>query len=137
MKSTEPMSIVVARGPDRAHIGLMLIRCFRVHPAGESPETVLDVRRPDGWVASDESYATQPQGVSVCHTLDDLRWYIRAYQMAVQPGDVVLEVLGEIVGHDRDCLQASRVRVASIEAVHPATILAEPADEDEDEDETA
>src|SRR5690606_8291864 len=32
---------------------------YRIHRADESPETVLDPTRPDGWVASDEGYETQ------------------------------------------------------------------------------
>lgn len=95
---------------------------WRVHSGDEKPETVLDPRRPDGWVADDEEYKTQPEGVSVCDDLDGLRRYIREYSMAVQPGDVVLELRGRRVGHDRDN-GATRIRVAEIVAVHPLAVL--------------
>ena len=102
-----------------------MIRTFwRVHPAGESPSTVLDVSRRDGWVASDESAETQPRGVSACLTLDDLRTYRDMYLMAVRPGDVVLELRGRICGADRD-QHAERVEVMEIVAVHAASILNE------------
>ena len=102
---------------------------YRVHSADESPETVLDPTRPDGWVASDEGYETQPHGVSACASLGDLIRYCRTYGLAPQPGDVVLRLRGRVCGDDRD-QHAVRVEVESYEVVGSAERLArlvEPA----------
>lgn len=75
---------------------------FRVHQAAEAPATVLDPGRPDEWVASDESYESQPHGVSACATLDELARYARKYSMQIQPGDRVIELRGREGDEDRD-----------------------------------
>lgn len=101
-------------------------RCYRVHPAGEAHETVLDPARKDGWVSSDETHETQPRGVSACLSLADLLDYMRMYSLTPQPGDVVLELRGTICGRDRD-LNAVRVEVSEIVAVHPLSVLDVPS----------
>jgi hypothetical protein len=79
----------------------MTFDAYRIHRHDESPATVLDARRPDGWVASDEVHETQPRGVSCCATLGDLARYVEVYSMGVQAGDVVLGLRGACAG-DRD-----------------------------------
>jgi hypothetical protein len=86
-----------------------MARYYRIHPAGEALDTVLDPRRPDGWVASDEAYETQPIGVSACPSLADLASYARHYSLRPQPGDVVLALRGSL-SPDRD-RDARAVRV--------------------------
>lgn len=100
---------------------------YRVHSADESPETVLDPRRPDGWVASDEAYETQPHGVSCCPSIGDLLRYIRHYGLAPQGGDVVLALDAEVCDDDRD-EYASRVEVRSYRVLGSAEGLAEAAE---------
>lgn len=98
----------------------MGVTFVRVHAAGESLETLLNPRRPDGWVASDETYEAQPLGVSCCDSLDDLRRYIRAYSMAVQPGDRLVLLTGRrSYEADRDH-HASRAIVESYEVLGDA-----------------
>lgn len=88
---------------------------YRIHDASEPLETLLDSSRPDGWVASDESYDAQPVGVSCCRTLGDLARYARAYGMSDTPS-VLLELTGEIVGRDRD-QWATRMAVTSYRVI--------------------
>lgn len=76
-------------------------RYYRVHPAAEPLDTILDHARPDGWVASDEVIETQPHGVSACGSLDDLEAYCRMYSLCPQPGDRVVEIIGRS-SYDRD-----------------------------------
>jgi len=73
---------------------------YRVHPRGESPNTVLKHNRPDGWKADDESYLTQPHGISATTTISDLLSYIRRYGMAIRRGDLLLEMEGVLSGED-------------------------------------
>lgn len=75
---------------------------YRIHDAREPLETLLDPTRPDGWVASDESYEAQPLGISCCQTLGDLARYARHYSMASGYESLLVELEGEIVGGDRD-----------------------------------
>lgn len=96
---------------------------YRIHSADEAPETVLDPTRPDGWVASDEAYETQPHGVSACASLGELIRYCQVYGLAPQPGDVVLRLRGRVCDEDRD-QHAVRVEVESYEVVAPAERLA-------------
>lgn len=102
----------------------MLRTYYRVHSADEAVETVLNPKRPDGWTSDDESTETQPHGVSVCASLDDLRSYIRYYSMNVQSTDRVIEILGVRCADDRD-RYAARVEVKEIVAIHPVSILDE------------
>jgi hypothetical protein len=73
---------------------------YRIHSAGESLETLLDPRRPDGWVADDESLETQPLGISCCATLAALAAYQRGYLMNVEADDVLVELTGELSDDD-------------------------------------
>ena len=100
---------------------------YRVHSADEPPETVLDPSRPDGWVASDESYESQPHGVSACASLEDLLRYIRHYSLTPQDGDVVLALEGAVCDEDRD-VDAVRVEVRSYRVLDSAEGLAEAAE---------
>lgn len=75
---------------------------YRIHRADEDVDTVLDTDRPDGWVASDESYETQPRGVSACSSLALLAKYVRHYGMQINEGDQLLEMSGTIAFEDRD-----------------------------------
>jgi hypothetical protein len=76
---------------------------YRIHCADEALDTVLDARRPDGWVASDEDGASQPLGVSACMSLEHLRRYCSTYGLWPQPGDVVLALEGRLSDEeDRD-----------------------------------
>lgn len=95
---------------------------YRIHSADEAPETVLDPTRPDGWVASDEDYETQPRGVSACASVGDLIRYCRTYGLAPQPGDVVLRLEGRTCDIDRD-QWAVRVEVERVSVVCPAERL--------------
>ena len=85
---------------------------FRIHDADEPLANLLDPYRPDGWVASDESRETQPEGVSCCETIEDLMRYVRAYGMSEQPGSLLVELTGDFCGRDRD-QWARRMRVRS------------------------
>lgn len=96
---------------------------YRVQSADESPEALLLGDRKDGWVASDEDDGTQPLGVSVCGTVGDLMSYIRAYSMAIQPGDRLLRISGSICDDDRD-EYALRVSVSGYEDMGDAATLA-------------
>lgn len=96
---------------------------YRIHSADEAPETVLDPTRPDGWVASDEDYETQPHGVSACASLGDLIRYCQIYGLAIQPGDVVLRMTGRICDEDRD-QHAVRIEATSVEVMGSADRLA-------------
>lgn len=96
---------------------------YRIHSADEAPETVLDPTRPDGWVASDEAYETQPHGVSACASLGDLIRYCREYGLAIQPGDVVLRLRGRVCDEDRD-QHAVRIEATSVEVMGSADRLA-------------
>jgi hypothetical protein len=93
---------------------------YRIHSAGEALETVLDPRRPDGWVGGEVEEAgaayVQPHGVSACSTLEDLRRYVREYSMAVRPDDVLVELEGSYGGDDRD-RYACRIVVSSYRVV--------------------
>lgn len=101
----------------------MYMTYYRIHSADEAPETVLDVTRPDGWVASDEAYETQPTGVSACASIGDLIRYCRMYGLAPQPGDVVLRLEGRECDRDRD-QWAVRVAVESVTVMGSADRLA-------------
>lgn len=94
-----------------------MLTYYRIHRAGESLETVLDARRPDGWVASDEGGDgyVQPLGVSACASLEDLRRYVREYSLSIRPGDRLVALTGRLsYDEDRD-LHACRVMVSSYE----------------------
>lgn len=93
---------------------------YRIHRAGEALETMLDPTRKDGWVASDEAPETQPHGISCCADLDDLRSYVSMYSMNVQPGDLLVRVVGrQSWDSDRD-QYAVRVIVERYEVVGDA-----------------
>jgi hypothetical protein len=96
--------------------------CYRIHSGSEPAETVLDPRRPDGWVAGDEDLETQPHGISVCDSLEDLRRYIRTYSMSVRPGDRLLVLSGHICGDDRDDW-ACRAEIEEVVEVLPLSAL--------------
>ena len=74
---------------------------LRIHCRTEDPATVLDPTRPDGWVASDEDYDTQPHGVSCCASLRDLLAYANRYSMGCDDGDLLLVMSGS-PSHDDD-----------------------------------
>lgn len=78
--------------------------------------------RPDGWVASDEAYETQPHGVSACQSLGDLIRYCRTYGLTPQPEDVILRLEGSICDRDRDDY-AVRVEVERVAVVGRAERL--------------
>lgn len=94
---------------------------YRIHRATESLDTILDPRRPDGWVAGDEGHDTQPHGVSACAgpDLEHLRRYVREYSMAIQPGDRIVAIVGRLGDEDRDD-HAVRVIATSCEVVGDA-----------------
>lgn len=71
------------------------MRCYRIHSGTESLETLLNADRKDGWVASDESAETQAKGISCCESLDALASYISMYSLNIQPGDVLVELVGQ------------------------------------------
>lgn len=90
---------------------------YRIHCADEPLESLLDPRRPDGWVASDESYETQPLGVSCCSSILDLMRYARAYNMSALPGSMLVELEGEW-SHESDRDQhAERMIVRSYRVI--------------------
>ena len=93
----------------------VMARAYRIHLATESLETLLDPSRPDGWVASDESYDSQPEGVSCCPTLAALAHYVRHYGMSDLPS-VLVELTGREIGGDRDQL-ATRMLVDSYRVI--------------------
>lgn len=93
---------------------------FRIHSATESLDTLLDPKRPDGWVASDEDLESQPHGVSCCETLEDLRRYVSYYSMGVRTGDRLVRLLGApSYDQDRD-RYAARAVVESVEVIGDA-----------------
>lgn len=90
---------------------------YRIHPSAEDPSTALDPERPDGWVASDESYETQPLGTSATESLNDLASYVSLYSLNVLPGDLILKLDGHLSPEpDRDQF-AVRVIVESYEVL--------------------
>ena len=96
---------------------------YRVHSATESLETILDVNRPDGWVASDEDGESQPTGVSCCESLAELIAYCREYGMSIRPTDRIVRVEGSICDDDRDS-HAVRVAATSYRVVGSGKALA-------------
>lgn len=89
---------------------------YRIHSADEPLETLLNPRRPDGWVASDEDYDSQPLGVSCCRTIGDLMRYARKYSMRDGPS-LLVELTGEWSGEsDRD-EHADRMIVTSYRVI--------------------
>lgn len=95
---------------------------YRIHPAGESIETLRSDARKDGWVASDENGATQPMGISACMSLEELRRYVVHYSMAVQPGDVLVRMVGRMSpDRDRDMNAVRCVGVTEVESLGDAS----------------
>lgn len=90
---------------------------YRIHSGSESLETLLDARRPDGWVADDESLETQPLGISCCSTLAELAAYQRGYLMNVTAGDVLVELTGELSPDDDRDEHACRLIVESYRVI--------------------
>lgn len=78
------------------------IRGYRVHAADESLETLLDPARPDGWVASDETYEAQPHGISACETIHKLGMYLIGFSMNVRPDDRIVRLGGNRGDQARD-----------------------------------
>lgn len=75
---------------------------YRIHDINEPLKNLLDSRRPDGWVASDESYESQPLGVSCCASIRDLMMYARHYSMSDIPS-LLVELEGDLSPEqDRD-----------------------------------
>lgn len=95
---------------------------YRVQSSKDPVANLLDVERADGWVADDESAETQPVGISCCDSLAHLADYIRTYSMRILSGDVVVELEGTYCADDRD-QYATRVRVESVVATHPLSVL--------------
>ena len=93
-----------------------MARAYRIQDVAEPLVNLLDVHRPDRWVASDEEYETQPLGVSCCRTISDLMAYVREYGMSALPGALLVELTGEIIGRDRD-RWAVRMRVESARVI--------------------
>lgn len=90
---------------------------YRIHSALESLESLLDPRRPDGWVAGDEDYETQPLGVSCCASIAELMAYIREYSMTAEPGSLLVELTGTwSPERDRDD-HAARMLVTSYRVI--------------------
>jgi len=104
------------------------MKAWRVHPGSEAPETVLGPRA-DGWTA--EGDTPGQDGVSACSTLAALKSYIRAYSLNPQPGDVVLELLGQPIHGARVDPGECRVMVREIVAVHRLDILDSVDESDE------
>lgn len=92
-------------------------RYYRIHSGTESLDTLLDPRRPDGWVADDESPETQPLGISCCSSLADLAAYQREYLMNVTAGDVLVELTGTLSPDDDRDEHAVRLIVESYRVV--------------------
>ena len=89
---------------------------YRIHRKNEPLASVLDPRRPDGWTCDDESYATQPLGVSCCRDIGELMRYARKYSMADGPS-LLVELTGEWSGDaDRD-EHADRMVVTSYRVI--------------------
>ncbi len=95
---------------------------YRIHSADEPLDRLLDPARPDGWTADDESPETQPRGVSCCLSLRDLARYIRGYSLAPQPGDLLVELGGDLGDDDRD-QYAARLVVDDYEVLGQAEAL--------------
>ena len=93
---------------------------FRIHPAGENLSTVLDPKRPDGWVADDESYETQPYGVSAAASLSELAQYVSAYSMNISRGDQIMSVQGSLSTDRGRDEREIRIVVDSYEDLGPA-----------------
>jgi hypothetical protein len=93
---------------------------YRIHSADEDLEALLDPRRPDGWIADDESAETQPYGVSCCLSLRDLARYVRHYSLAPQPGDLLVRLDGDLGDDDRD-QHAARLVVDRYEVIGTAS----------------
>lgn len=100
---------------------------YRIHVIGEPLETLLDPRREDGWVASDEEYDSQPEGISCCATIGDLMRYARYYSMSAIPS-VLVELTGEDIGGDRD-EHATRMIVSSYRVIGHGDRLVRAAQE--------
>ena len=83
----------------------------RIHSFSDELSTLLDPRRPDGWVASDETYETQPYGVSACDNVRDLMGYIDEYSLCANDGDVLVGLVGD--SHPARDLYETRTDVAS------------------------
>ena len=68
---------------------------YRIHCADDDPlDSLLDPSRQDGWVASDESIETQPEGISCCASIAALMEYARMYSMSALPGSLLVELTG-------------------------------------------
>jgi hypothetical protein len=101
------------------------MKYYRIHPADEPAETVLDPARPDGWTVEDEDDGTveRPYGVACCASLEDLARYCRRYSLTPQPGDRILEMEG-YASPDRDRDQwAQRAIIREVVAELPISVM--------------
>lgn len=82
---------------------------YRIHPANEPIETILDPSRKDGWTAEGD---VPVEGVAVCGSIAELLDYAATYGMYLE-GRVV-RVGGSYAGPDHDAL-AYRVHAETVE----------------------
>lgn len=93
-----------------------MILGYRVHEADEPLDTLLDPTRPDGWVASDESYEIQPHGISACGSIPRLAAYTVMFSMNIRPEDLIVLLKGNLGDVARDQGEV-RIVVAEYEIV--------------------
>lgn len=82
---------------------------YRIHPAHEPIETILDPNREDGWTAEGD---VPLEGIAVCGSIAELLDYAARYDMYLE-GRVV-RVEGSYAGPDHDAL-AYRVHATAVE----------------------
>jgi hypothetical protein len=98
---------------------------YRIQSAAEPVTALLDPSRTDGWVASDESAETEPDGVSCCDSIADLAAWVRYYAPRIDVTDRIVRVHGRSLGEGRDRYETRVQPTAVDETGIPATWLRE------------
>jgi hypothetical protein len=71
---------------------------YRIHPANEAPETVLNHDRQMGWVVDSDC---DVRGISACNEIAHLAAYTMRFGMQIKNDDQLLWINGEYMdGHD-------------------------------------
>jgi hypothetical protein len=88
---------------------------YRLHPAGESPETCKDAARPVGWQAGEEDIEAG-HGVAVCSSVRVLVEYARMFSMHVAADDTLVRLEGAYTRGGEDGMDDYMV-AASVEVI--------------------
>lgn len=98
-----------------------------MHATDEPLSTLLNPTRPDGWVASDETYETQPNGISACDSISALVSYSAMFLMNIQPDDRIVQLKGSW-GDEAATPYESRIVVAEYEVIGTGRELVDAMD---------